>query len=152
MDLQSMLSTMNENNGDNWLTALSVFVARARISQIKFEIARKGQDGSIANKRWKREDRKERRKKEVRERERESNSRWICQSREHQQEMGRIPCLNRGTSYPVRRAALRSMNKCDCSLDTLIPGIGCNLYHLLPPQVFPSPLHPSAGLPVSVRL
>ena len=32
------------------------------------------------------------------------------------------------------------MNKCDCSLDTLILGIGCNLYHLLLPlNFFPSP-------------
>lgn len=54
--------------------------------------------------------------------------------------MGRIPCLNRGTWYPVQRALLRSMNKCDCSLDTLILGIGCNLYHLLLPlNFFPSP-------------
>lgn len=55
-------------------------------------------------------------------------------------EMGRIPCLNRGTWYPVQRALLRSMNKCHCSLDTLILGIGCNLYHLLPPLNFFPPL------------
>lgn len=67
---------------------------------------------------------------------REKDGRTLSGSVRVKHETGWIPCLNRGTSYPIRRPALRSMNKCDCSLDTLIPGIGCNLYHLLLPLEF----------------